>query len=78
MTGQRAGGRPIIPPSMAEFAEEYGFAPGFEAGGLLFISGQIGADASGEAPEVPAEQARLAFEVSAPSSPRQGWDSTTS
>mgnify|MGYP000216952290 CR=1 FL=1 len=62
VTGQRAGGRPIIPPSMAEFAEEYGFAPGFEAGGLLFISGQIGADASGEAPEVPAEQARLAFE----------------
>ncbi|MFL9810923.1 MULTISPECIES: RidA family protein [Pseudomonas] len=59
---QRANGRSIIPESMVEDYREYHFSPGFETGGFLFISGQIGLDATGEVPEDPAEQARCAFE----------------
>lgn len=54
-------GRSIVPQSMQEDYSEYHFSPGFEAGGFLFISGQIGLDENGEAPEDPAEQARIAF-----------------
>ncbi|MFA5608240.1 MAG: RidA family protein [Leucobacter sp.] len=53
--------RSIVPESMREDYTNYHFSPGFEANGFLFISGQIGLDENGLAPEAPAEQARLAF-----------------
>ncbi|SFV25070.1 RidA family protein [Micrococcus terreus] len=59
---QRASGHSVLPESMIEDYQEFHFSPGFEAGGLLFISGQIGVDASGGVPDQPAEQARCAFE----------------
>jgi enamine deaminase RidA (YjgF/YER057c/UK114 family) len=61
MTNSVDSGRSIVPESMREDYTEYHFSPGFEAGGFLFISGQIGLDENGEAPEDPAEQARIAF-----------------
>ncbi|MER7542901.1 RidA family protein [Actinomadura sp.] len=61
MTRSRDRGRPIVPASMQENYTEYHYSPGFDAGGFLFISGQIGLDENGEAPEDPAEQARNAF-----------------
>lgn len=62
MSTSIAPGQPIIPESMRHVYTEYRYSPAYEAGGFLFISGQIGLDEYGEAPEDPAEQARLAFE----------------
>ncbi|WP_197704861.1 RidA family protein [Acinetobacter sp. YT-02] len=62
MANSLAVGQPIIPESMRELYTDYHYSPAYEAGGFLFISGQIGLDEHGEAPEEPAEQARLAFE----------------
>lgn len=61
MSAQRARGRSITPVPMQDDYDRYHFSPGFEAGGFLFISGQIGLDEFGEAPTDPAEQARIAF-----------------
>lgn len=61
MTKSQAVGKSIVPASKKEDYSDYHFAPGFEAGEFLFISGQIGLDENGEAPIDPAEQARLAF-----------------
>lgn len=62
MTVQRAIGGSILPESMTEDYREFHLSPGFEAGGLVFISGQIGADVEGNVPKTPAEQAQCAFE----------------
>lgn len=62
MAVERAGGRSITPHTMTEDYLQYHFSPGFEAGGFLFVSGQIGLHPSGLAPSDPSEQARIAFE----------------
>lgn len=63
MTQSRDRGRSIVPASMQENYTDYHYSPGFDAGGFLFISGQIGLDENGEAPDDPAEQARNAFKA---------------
>lgn len=62
MAVERAGGRSITPHTMTEDYLQYHFSPGFEAGGFLFVSGQIGLHPSGLVPSDPSEQARIAFE----------------
>ncbi|WP_300396850.1 RidA family protein [Henriciella sp.] len=61
MTNSRNRRRSVVPTSMRADYTEYHFSPGFEAGGFLFIAGQIGLDENGAAPEDAAEQARIAF-----------------
>ncbi|MFF3573383.1 Rid family hydrolase [Nocardia jiangxiensis] len=48
---------------MAGDGPTYGFAPGHIAGGYLFVSGQLGLYATGDVPEDPATQGRLALEA---------------
>lgn len=61
MSESRHRRRSIVPESMRADYTEYHFSPGFEAGGFLFVAGQIGLDENGEAPEDATEQARIAF-----------------
>ena len=61
MSESRRRRRSIVPESMQADYTDYHFSPGVEAGGFLFIAGQIGLDENGAAPEDPAEQARIAF-----------------
>ena len=61
MSESRRLRRSIVPESMQADYTDYHFSPGVEAGGFLFIAGQIGLDENGAAPEDPAEQARIAF-----------------
>lgn len=61
MTPSRSHVRSIVPDSKKLDYRDYHFSPGFQAEGFLFISGQIGLDANGNAPSDPAEQALLAF-----------------
>lgn len=51
----------LIPKGSAEEAATYGLAPGLRIGDLIFVSGQLGIDASGMIPTDGAEQAELAF-----------------
>lgn len=44
-----------------EFAAAYGYVSAIKAGGLVFFSGQVGADSSGNIPADPETQYRLAF-----------------
>ncbi|WP_138464278.1 Rid family hydrolase [Poseidonocella sp. HB161398] len=51
----------IVPAGMESAGPDYGFAPGRVAGGLLFVSGQIGVDGTGALGATEQEQARLAL-----------------
>jgi enamine deaminase RidA (YjgF/YER057c/UK114 family) len=54
----------VIPPAMAEPAAFYGYSPGVivPAGDLLFVSGQIGRDPTGNVVADPEQQFVAAFE----------------
>lgn len=53
----------IIPPGTEVLYDHYHFAPAVRAGNLIWISGQVGIDATFAAGETVADQARLAFEA---------------
>lgn len=46
-----------------DFAADYGFSQSKRAGGLIFISGQVGADHEFNVPSDPATQFKLAFDA---------------
>ena len=54
--------RPIVPPAMADTARRFSYSPGLVSGDWLFVSGQVGRDAAGEAIGDPEEQFVAAFE----------------
>lgn len=54
--------RPLVPASMTGPAERMAYSPGVVAGNLVFVSGQIGRDASGNVPEGREQQFLVAFE----------------
>ena len=54
--------RAIVPAALARGSERYRFSPGVAAGGLLFVSGQVGRDERGRVIEDPTAQYVAAFE----------------
>lgn len=52
----------ILPPSLEENYRNYHFAPAVRAGGLIFVSGQIGFRPDFSLPEAPEEQFERVFE----------------
>ena len=54
--------RAIVPPALARGSEKYRFSPGVAAGGLLFVSGQVGRDGHGHVIDDPTAQYVAAFE----------------
>ena len=53
--------QPIVPSGMEPFYRDYHFAPAMRAGGLLFVSGQLGFRPDGRLAEGIAQQIDCAF-----------------
>ena len=49
--------------SHGDWAEQFKYSDHIRAGDMVFFSGQVGLDESGQSPTDPAEQYRLAFEA---------------
>ena len=64
MTGAERHARAVIPDAVAGTAERYRYSPGIvvPAGDLLFVSGQVGRDATGSVASDPETQFTTAFE----------------
>lgn len=64
MTSNDPSSEAVIPPLMADTAAAYEYSPGViaPAGDLLFVSGQIGRDATGHVVADPEQQFVAAFE----------------
>lgn len=62
MSTQDRKRRQVIPPAMQAMYDAYHFAPATRVGDIIWVSGQVGLDASMHPGEGMEAQARLAFE----------------